>query len=108
MADLVVGHLPTGNQFWINVKGLSSPTTWLVEVEGKQLLPNLFYILVLVGESRAKDRFFVLSQAEARKLRDAHKASRGGRGSLNPKGFQGFAFRDGGPFEDCWSSLPSA
>jgi hypothetical protein len=105
VADLIVGHLPSGVQFF--VKGLASPGSWLVELEGKPTTEGLYYILVLVGADREKDRFFVLSQAEARHLRDEHKRQRGGRGSLNPKGFMGFNFSDAFPYEKgCWERLP--
>jgi hypothetical protein len=28
VADLMVGHLATSTQFWVNVKGLSSSSSW--------------------------------------------------------------------------------
>lgn len=58
VADLIIGHLPSGTQFLVNVKGLASPGSWLVELEGKPTIEGLNYILVLVGTERGKDRFF--------------------------------------------------
>jgi hypothetical protein len=106
VADLMVGHLPTGAQFLVNVKGLAAPGSWLVELEGKPTVEGLYYILVLVGAERNKDRFFILSQAEVRYLRDEHKKRRGGKGSLNPRGFMGFNFGDPASFEGRWDRLP--
>jgi hypothetical protein len=111
MADLMVGHLPSGVQFWVNVKGLSAPGgTWLVEKPGKPTLNGLYYVLVLVGEEREKDRFFILSQPEARDLIEKYGKSRWdvnpAARPLDPGGFQGFRFGDPAKFEECWNKLP--
>lgn len=105
-ADLMVGHLLSGAQFWVDVKGLSSPSTWLVERPGKPMVSGLFYILVLVAQSRDKDRFFVLTQNDARKLISQYSEERGGKGSLNPLGFSGFPFSRPTKFERLWHKLP--
>lgn len=107
VADLMVGQVgERGVQFLVNVKGLAARGTWLVEGEWKPTVRNLYYVLVLVGTKREEDRFFVLSQAEARALRDEEKRRRGGKGSLDPRGFQGFGFRAALPFEGRWNRLP--
>ena len=66
MADLMVGHLESGDQFWVDVKGLSATGAWLLGEKAD--LPNLFYILVRVAEKRENDRFFILTQMEAKHL----------------------------------------
>ena len=106
--DLVVTHFPSGAQFLVDVKGSASKNTWLVEREGKPTVEGLYYILVYVAEKRENDRFFILTQTEARHLRDEHKRERGGTGSLDPKGrFRGFPFGAPNAFEkDCWARLP--
>jgi hypothetical protein len=45
----------TGGQFWVDVKGLSNKTAFLIRP--KPLRLNLYYILVGVGETRTDDRF---------------------------------------------------
>jgi hypothetical protein len=52
MADLMVAHLEHGVQFLVNVKGLSSKSSWLVETPGKLTIDNLYYILVYTGLKR--------------------------------------------------------
>jgi hypothetical protein len=106
--DLVVTHLTSGAQFLVDVKGQASRSAWLVELEGKPTIECLYYILVYTAKRREDDRFFVLSQAEARCLRDAHKRLRGGKGALDPSGrFRGFPFNAPSCFEqECWSRLP--
>jgi len=106
--DLVVTRLTSGAQFLVDVKGQASYNTWLVELEGKPTVESLYYTLVFTGKRREADRFFVLSQAEARYLRDEHKRVRGGKGALDRTGrFRGFPFNAPSCFEkECWSRLP--
>jgi hypothetical protein len=65
VADLMVGD-PEGQQFWVEVKGVATDNAWW----GKKKAPreHLFYILVRVGETRDKDRFFVLPQTDYNRL----------------------------------------
>jgi len=96
VADLMVGHPVSGEQFWVDVKGLAKPTAWL----GRSKPPrqNLFYILVLVGTQRSKDRFFVLSQAEWDRLIQQYREK---HPSQKPIG--GFNWLDPQKFENEWS-----
>ena len=71
MADLMVGR-PNGEQFWVDVKGLSRPNAWLVAP--KPALTGLYYILVLVGRERPSDRFFILSQSDFNDLIRQYRA----------------------------------
>ena len=105
--DLIVTHLESGRQFLVDVKGLSKKSTWLVELEGKPTVNNLYYILVYVDRDRKNDQFHILTQDEARHLRDDHKRQRGGKGSLNRRGlFSGFPFNFPNKFEGRWDHLP--
>jgi len=105
VADLMVGA-PSGNQFWVDVKGLSSRNAWLLSIKPDR--PNLFYILVCLAplankpKMREPDRFFILNQAEANKMVREYMASH-----PNDKGKRtGFAFKDSLSAEDAWEKLP--
>src|SRR5690349_15733793 len=50
VADLMVSHPKTGDQFWVDVKGQWTPNAWWGD--SKPLRPKLFYILTLVAPSR--------------------------------------------------------
>ena len=104
--DLIVTHLESRRQFFVDVKGLSRKTSWLVELEGKPTVDGLYYILVYAARDRKDDCFFILTQKEARHLRDKYKKQRGGKGSLNRRGFSGFPFNFPRAFEGCWDHLP--
>ncbi|MGP0094703.1 MAG: hypothetical protein ACLPKB_32840 [Xanthobacteraceae bacterium] len=105
VADLMVGT-PKGKQFWVDVKGLSSKSAWLVKP--KEEHENLFYILVLLsslagpGSGRQPDQFYVLTQAKANQLereyRDAHPTQK----TTMP----GFNFGAAEPHRDEWDKLP--
>jgi hypothetical protein len=62
--DLMVVS-PSGEQFLIDVKGLSTRTTWLVK--RKPDTRNLYYVLVFVPPN-APNQFFVMSQATINSL----------------------------------------
>ena len=64
LADLMVGHLETGKQCWVDVKGLSEKNAW--NFGDKDDCPKLLYVLVLVGKTYRQDRFFILSQQEVK------------------------------------------
>jgi hypothetical protein len=106
MADLMVGT-SDGDQFWVDVKGLSSKNAWLLRT--KQPRRNMFYILVYLAplankpDVRKPDRFFVLTDDEARTLVEGYKAKH-----PNDKGtMPGFGFNDPMDFEDAWDKLPT-
>lgn len=97
-ADLMVGTPNTKSLFWVDVKGLSSNSGWLIKK--KPTLANLFYVLVRVGENRANDAFFILSHHEINSLID--KSLR-----LRPNDpTEGFAWKDAAAFKDQWKVLP--
>src|SRR5689334_9714708 len=66
LADLMVGTRDAIHRFWVDVKGVGSNSAWLIR--RRQEVPNLFYILVRVGEARGADRFFVLSHLQVNEL----------------------------------------
>jgi hypothetical protein len=99
VADLMVGHPKSGAQFWVDVKGLSKPNAWMGLLKLRRA--NLFYILVLVGRERAKDRFFILSQSEWDGLIEEY---RNDHPSQKPVG--GFNWTGPHKFENQWSKLP--
>jgi hypothetical protein len=59
MADLMVIS-PKGAHFIVDVKGLQSGGTWLVQRK-KLIVPNLYYVLAFVPPN-ASNQFFVMSQ----------------------------------------------
>ena len=66
LADLVVGHQPSGIQFWVDVKGNSAQRGWFCRE--KPALSRLYYIFVGVGVHRDGDRFFILTQNKTNEL----------------------------------------
>ena len=99
VADLMVGNPVTGEQFWVDVKGLQSRNAWFGKRKGAR--PNLYYALVFVGSDRSKDMFFVLTQAEFNDL--VQKYDRDHPGQIKQGGFAW-----GAPlgFENKWAKLP--
>jgi hypothetical protein len=106
IADLMVGTRQ-GEQFWVDVKGLSSRTNW--PLKPKPAFKHLFYVLVHLaplagaGREREPDRFFILSQAEANGLEAAYRKAHPGTKGTRP----GFGFSAVTDFEDQWDKLPS-
>ena len=99
VADLIVGS-PSGHQFWVDVKGLSSRNFWLLHEKPAHV--NLFYVLVYVDPTREGDLFFVLSQANANSLIRAYIRD-------NPKmkhQMVGFNWTTPHRFKDAWETLP--
>lgn len=100
VADLMVGH-PNGEQFWVDVKAQWTNSAWWASKQAPRM--NLFYVLVLVGPDRHRDRFFVLDQTELNGLIDryleAHPSSRN---------FSGFDWGDALEHEDRWDKLPGS
>jgi hypothetical protein len=72
---------------------------WLVKKKQEHL--NLYYILV-GGEVRSEDRFFILPQSEMNKLLDKRRLER----PTDPT--SGFPFRYPEAFENKWDLLPPA
>jgi hypothetical protein len=102
--DLKVTH-ETVAQFYVAVRGNKNRGDWLVELEGRPTIPDLYYILTYIDEERT--RFFILTQDEARELRDQHKRARGAKGALDQSGrFRGFPFGFPRESEDRWDKLP--
>jgi hypothetical protein len=101
VADLMVGVKDGGNQFWVDVKGSSASAAWLVKK--KASAADLFYVLVLVGQSREQDRFFILTQGEANRLADEYRMGHPRQKTTNPDGFN---WGDALPFEGRWERLP--
>jgi len=102
-ADMMVGA-PSGRQFWVDVKGLSSKSSWLIRPKRRHL--SLYYVLVYVAKDRRdahqRDRFFVLKQPEVNHLiRKFEKARPKSRHTM-----RGFNWTDPHRFENDWSKLP--
>lgn len=99
--DLLAGT-PGGQSFKIDVKGMAAPGVWLVSDKAPQA--DLFYILVLAppgGQPRGADRYFILTQAEARALTAAYRAARPNQQA----GWSGFNWADALPYEGAWGKL---
>jgi hypothetical protein len=105
IADLMAGT-PSGEQFWVDVKGLSVKSDWLVKPKTSH--KNLFYVLVYLsplaehGKPRQPDQFYVLTQDEANGLEQAHRADRPNNKTTMP----GFKFLSAEPHRDRWDKLP--
>jgi hypothetical protein len=103
VADLMVAS-PSGNQFAVDVKGLSGKNSW--NLRQKTPRQNLFYILVYFPPNGSKncsaDRFFILTQAEADQLVTTYQKNHPG----DTGKAQGFAFNDPAQYEGDWSKLP--
>lgn len=99
VADLMVG-CANGTQFWVDVKGLSSSNAWVVKP--KERRHGLYYVLTRVGDKRADDRFFILTQEEANRTiqhyQEKHQSAK--------HEVSGFNFNDAMPFEGAWRKLP--
>ena len=100
VADLMVGHPKTGDQFWIDVKGLRAKNAWWGTAKPER--PNLYYVLVFVGPDRAADRFFVLTQNEFNELIKQYGVD---HPKQTPVG--GFNWTDPFRFESQWAKLPN-
>ena len=105
VADLMVGT-PSGDQFWVDVKGLASRTDWLLKPKVQR--KNLFYVLVYLspiaepGKARQPDQFFVLTQAEANDLERRYRSNR----PKNKTTMPGFLFSSAEAHRDRWDKLP--
>lgn len=106
IADLMVGT-PSGAQFWVDVKGLSVKSDWLVKPKAPH--KNLFYVLVYLsqlaeaGSERRPDQFYVLTQDEANELERAYREAR----PNNKTTMAGFRFGSAEPHRDRWDKLPA-
>ena len=69
LADLMVVSPKRKQMFLIDVKGLYRRNPWLVKRKPPQ--PNLFYVLAYVPTGEP-NQFFVMTQAQAGELIDAH------------------------------------
>jgi hypothetical protein len=106
IADLMVGTR-SGEQFWVDVKGLAAKNDWFVRPKREH--KNLFYILVCLsplaeaGTTREPDQFFVLTQQEANRLEEEYRLARPhNKTTLAP----GFKFGAAEPYRDDWKKLP--
>jgi len=88
--------------FWIAVTSLWKKGTWWPTK--KPLMPNLFSVLVLVGDDDGDSaRFFILTQNELNDLIDEYQSKHPGQKPLG-----GFSWPYPLAFVDSWSTLPSA
>ncbi len=96
---LMVGRLGDKQQFWVDVRGIAGYSSggWFAH-ENPQIL---FYILVSVGDARADDRFFIMSQERAnnaiREWAATHKSG---------KKAEGVKWSLAEPYEARWDALP--
>ncbi len=99
VADLMVGH-PNGKPFWVDVKGLASRNSWW----GKEKIARdgLFYVGVLVAQSRNQDEFYVMTQADWNGLVRDYQ-----RRHPSAKKVGGFAWKDAASFKGRWDKLPN-
>lgn len=100
VADLMVGHSSTGDQFWVDVKAQWEHNAWWGKAKIDR--PKLFYVLVLVAKTYGSDRFFVLTQQEFNALVDKYRAE---HPAQKPVG--GFDWSYPLRYEGGWNKLPS-
>ncbi len=100
VADLMVGHSATGEQFWVDVKAQWEENAWW----GKPKLERkrLFYVLVKLSKAYGEDRFFVLTQQEFNALVENYRTSH-----PNQKPVGGFDWNYPRQYKGEWSKLPS-
>ena len=105
LADLMVGA-PSGQMFWVEVKGLAQKSPWLLRPKPQR--PQLYYVLTYLSplanrpNVRQPDRFFILTQSEANALVSSYaQAHPGDKGTM-----PGFGFNDPRNSEDAWNKLP--
>jgi hypothetical protein len=95
-----------GRQFWVDVKGLSTKSDWLLKPKPAHL--NLYYVLVFLSplagpdSRREADQFYVLTQNEANRLEEKYRQDRPGRKHT----MSGFLFSAPRDFRDKWEKLP--
>lgn len=105
IADLMVGS-PSGDVFWVDVKGNATKSDWLVKPKAPH--DKLFYILVALSPlpiaptKREPDHFFVLTQQEANALEQDFRRAYPKMKTSMP----GFKFAAPREHEDCWDKLP--
>ncbi|HEX8817155.1 MAG TPA: hypothetical protein VF753_16780 [Terriglobales bacterium] len=113
VADLMVATRK-GKQFAVDVKGLAEKNSWNLKEKGDW--ENLYYILVYfprhksnvtLGTGKPKtrdtDRFFILTQKEAKELVREYRRERPGDSGKAP----GFNFNYPMAFESLWNKLPA-
>jgi hypothetical protein len=97
IADLMVGT-KSGDQFWVDVKGLANKADWLMRP--KEPFNNLFYVLIYLsplvdhGKQRQPDQYYVLTQSEANGLERAYREARPNKKITIP----GFRFQSAEPY----------
>lgn len=100
MADLMVG-LPSGEQFWVDVKGVAKHNSVLQAEKPK--LKGLHYVVVNVAdEKREEDEFYILTQEEFNDLIRRYATA---QPRDRTPGFT-FKYVREGHFRDKWETLP--
>jgi hypothetical protein len=100
-----------GRECRVRVRAQAAEHTWLVELPGTKDDADLYYVLVSLGNGPGQDRYFIMSQADARAcIRQYMEVDRQPRAdikgrTLDPRGAQGFLFRYAVPFKDQWNKL---
>ena len=107
IADLMVGTR-SGQQFWVDVKGLTSKTDWLFKPKSPR--NQLYYVLVFLtklaehGKERKPDEFYIMTQETANKLEADYRAMHPNNKTTMP----GFKYKDALMHKDSWHILPPA
>lgn len=99
IADLLV-MAPSGVTFSIDVKGQSSKNFW--RIKDKPTTANLFYVLCYVAPLKEASRFFILSQAQVKRLMQQYEVS----GVKYDPNWSGFNWTTCYEFEGKWDLLP--
>ena len=102
--DLVVTP-QEGKTFYVDVKGLSSNSDWIIR--RKDTKPNLFYILIKIDkENRENDKFFIMTQDEVNTELDVYYSKPKKDGFPKSQSAPGFNFKQAEKYKDNWEILP--
>jgi hypothetical protein len=102
-ADLLVVS-PGGQQFMIDVKGLSSPNFWLIRERPARA--DLYYVLVYLPANFDPPISHVASSAEVMaRVAEIREKAQSTNANWNPSG-SGLNWRDALPFLGRWDILP--
>ena len=101
--DLIV-VTQEGQAFYVDVKGLSSNSDWLIRKKDK--IEGLYYLLVRIDKrDREKDRFFIMAQDDVNEQLDIYYSKPKRDGTTKSDGAQGFSFDQAKEYEDKWDIL---
>ena len=101
--DLMVVS-PSGKQFKVQVKGLSSKNFWLIK---KRQENDLYYVFVYLPKDSKPPKFFIMNSKEVANKIEEHKKFVEPRGKIYKKFDEGFNWSTVLEHENKWDKLPT-